>query len=456
MKFSESGAGIELSSVTSSMSRKESKLIPITTSSTTSDSTSSSTSDDEETKLISNSSSSTGSSHTGGHGEFGLPGTANKKQVAVNIFISFVGSGMLGMPYAFSQSGYVLGIVGLGTISCLNIYTMLLLVKIRKRLESEGHTNIEGYGDVGRVVIGERGERFVNICLVISQLGFAIAYIIFIAANINNIFGINRAYICFGCVPLLAVLVQTQDMKQLSPFSLVADIANLFGLATVMCLDLKAFSIYHESVITHDFSKVFYVSAVALFSLEGVGMVLPLESSCEDRKWFPGLMKKTLLSITSLMAIFGCCGYFAFGKETKAPITLNLDGNVSTVIKLALCLGLYLTFPVMLFPVNEVMEDLLLGKKSRRNKLFRSFVVLMCVIIAWMIPNFGQFLSLVGASICTILGFILPCYFHLKSFKRTELKYWEIFLDWFLIAFGVVFGILGTRDSLVGILSGKD
>jgi len=456
MKVSESGAGIELSSVTSPMSCKESKLIPITTSSTTSDSTSSSTSDDEETKLISNSSSSTGSSHTGGHGEFGLPGTANKKQVAVNIFISFVGSGMLGMPYAFSQSGYVLGIVGLGTISCLNIYTMLLLVKIRKRLESEGHTNIEGYGDVGRVVIGERGERFVNICLVISQLGFAIAYIIFIAANINNIFGINRAYICFGCVPLLAVLVQTQDMKQLSPFSLVADIANLFGLATVMCLDLKAFSIYHESVITHDFSKVFYVSAVALFSLEGVGMVLPLESSCEDRKWFPGLMKKTLLSITSLMAIFGCCGYFAFGTGTKAPITLNLDGNVSTVIKLALCLGLYLTFPVMLFPVNEVMEDLLLGKESRRNKFFRSFVVLMCVTIAWMIPNFGQFLSLVGASICTILGFILPCYFHLKSFKRTELKYWEIFLDWFLIAFGVVFGILGTRDSLVGILSGKD
>ena len=35
----------------------------------------------------------------GGHAEFGEPGSASKRQVAVNIFISFVGSGMLGMPY---------------------------------------------------------------------------------------------------------------------------------------------------------------------------------------------------------------------------------------------------------------------------------------------------------------------------------------------------------------------
>jgi proton-coupled amino acid transporter len=62
-------------------------------------------------------------------------------------------------------------------------------------------------------------------------------------------------------------------------------------------------------------------------------------------------------------------------------------------------------------------------------------------------------LSLVGASICTILGLILPCYFHLQAFERSELKWWELMLDWFLIGFGVAFGILGTYQSFVNLLA---
>jgi len=380
------------------------------------------------------------------------PGSATPKQVVVNIFISFVGSGILGMPYAFSQSGWLLGVIVLGTMSSLNVYAMLLLVKTRRHLESKGHTGIEGYGDVGRVVSGDRGERFVNICLVISQVGFATAYIIFIAANINNIAGIDRAYICFGCVPILALLVQLQDLKHLSTFSLIADVANIAGLTAVMCQDWNAYHDFHEPVLTHDFSKILYVSAIALYSLEGIGMVLPLESSCADPKWFPSLLTKTLAAITSLMAVFGCCGYFAFGSLTEAPITLNLDGGVATIVKLALCLGLYLTFPIMMFPVNEVLEDLILGEGSRGNKAFRACSVVVSAVIAWLIPDFGKFLSLVGASICTILGFILPCYFHLQAFERSELKWWELTLDWFLIGFGVAFGILGTYQSFVSLM----
>ena len=390
---------------------------------------------------------------SGGHGEFGEPGSATPTQVVVNIFISFVGSGMLGMPYAFSQSGWLLGVVALGTMVALNIYAMLSLVRTRRQLESKGHTGIDGYGDVGRVLSGARGERFVNICLVISQVGFATAYIIFIAANINNIAGIDRAYICFGCVPILALLVQIQDLKDLSTFSLIADVANIAGLIAVMCQDWKAYHDFHQPVLTHDFSKVIYVSAVTLYSLEGIGMVLPIESSCADPKRFPSLLTKTLIAVASLMAVFGCCGYFAFGSLTEAPITLNLDGGVATIVKLALCLGLYLTFPIMLFPVNEVLEDLILGEGSRGNKTFRACVVVISAVIAWLIPDFGQFLSLVGASICTILGLILPCYFHLQAFERSELKWWELMLDWFLIGFGIAFGILGTYQSFVSLLA---
>jgi proton-coupled amino acid transporter len=243
-------------------------------------------------------------------------------------------------------------------------------------------------------------------------------------------------------------------MKHLSPFSLIADVANIAGLAAVMCQDWEAYHNFHEPVLTHNFNKILYVSAVTVYSLEGVGMVLPLETSCVDPKCFPSLLRRTLIAITSLMAIFGCCGYFAFGSLTEAPVTLNLEGSVATIVKLALCLGLYLTFPVMMFPVNEVMEDLILGEGSRGNKAFRASVVMLSAIIAWLIPDFGKFLSLVGASICTILGFILPCYFHLNAFEKTELKWWELLLERFLVLFGIAFGIIGTYQSVIDLTSG--
>ena len=329
------------------------------------------------------------SSNHAPHGEFGT-GNSSPTQVAINIFISFVGCGMLGMPYAFKKSGWILGIITLSFMSTLNVYAMLLLVKTRRKLESMGHTDIDGYGDVGRIISGYRGEKIVNISLVISQVGFATAYIIFIAANLNDIFGIHRAYICFGCVPILAILVQIQDMKYLSPFSLVADVANVTGLCAVLLQDWSSYQVSHETIIPYNFSNLLYVASISLYSLEGVGLVLPLESSCEDKAWFPSLLTKTIFGISSLMMVFGCAGYFAFGSETEAPITLNLEGEWATVVKFALCIGLYLTFPVMLFPVNEVMEDFVLEAGPRPNRPFRASVVVQSALIAFLVPDFGK------------------------------------------------------------------
>ena len=95
------------------------------------------------------------------------------------------------------------------------------------------------------------------------------------------------------------------------------------------------------------------------------------------------------------------------------------------------------------------MEDMFLPLDgSRPNTLFRTMVVIFSALTAYVIPNFGLFLGLVGSSICTILGFILPCYFHLKAFGQSDLRGWEILLDYFLIIFGVFFGIMGTISAV--------
>lgn len=390
-------------------------------------------------------------------------GTATPAQMVVNIFISFVGAGLLGLPYAFSRSGWILGTFCLATVSIGNVYSMLLLVKCRKRLESSGcRRRIKGYGDLGREILGPKGEVLVNVCLVVSQAGFAISYLIFIAANIQKITSgsTGRATIVYGCVPLLSILIQFRDMKTLSPFSTVADIANLMGLTSVIIQDFK-YDTHSDNIKAVDFAGLVYVTSVCMYSLEGAGLILPLENSCANREDFPRILKQTLLGITLLMAFFGTCGYVAFADETASPISLNLKGETAAYVQMALCLALYFTYPIMMFPVSDVLENLFLAdlhKPPRTygpSRLLRICIVLITATIAYTTPNFGHFLELVGASICTLLGFILPCIFHMQVFGRADSTKWEMILHVCIIVIGVYFGVVGTVDAL-GKLSNNE
>ena len=80
----------------------------------------------------------------------------------------------------------------------------------------------------------------------------------------------------------------------------------------------------------------------------------------------------------------------------------------------------------MIFPVFELFDN----QFARRFSLpppqgcsprtlifhygFRAFYVLMTALIAAAVPNFGIFISLVGASASAALAFVMPAIFHLK------------------------------------------
>lgn len=56
-------------------------------------------------------------------------------------------------------------------------------------------------------------------------------------------------------------------------------------------------------------------------------------------------------------------GYLAFGEATQDIITFNLPNNwMAAVVKLALCIGLFFTFPAMMIPVYEIVERNLAAK----------------------------------------------------------------------------------------------
>jgi proton-coupled amino acid transporter len=406
------------------------------------------------------------------HARISPPTNTETAQITVNIIISFVGAGLLGIPHAFSRAGWLLGSIALAAVSALNVYSMLLLPKVRRHLNSsmkDSETSpsqaCSSYGDMGKHILGHRGEVLVNICLVVSQTGFATAYLIFIA---ESLYRAKRWKVCFGAVPGLALLVQARDMKHLSPFSLLANCANLLGLSAVLLQDYETFEEHHEHHDTPDtdlvvdpikavqWGGVMYVMAVTLYSMEGVGLVLSLENSCRDRSRFPGLLRNVVAGITLFMALFGTAGYWAFGSETLAPITLNLGhSRAASIVQGALCVALYFTYPIMMFPVWTIAEERILEilpSQVWKRRTLRASVVLTTAVVAYAVPDFGEYLSLLGSSLCTILGFLLPTYFHLQVFGK-ELGKGEFSLNVTLFVGGALFAVVGTASSLRNMMA---
>ncbi|KAI9916991.1 hypothetical protein PsorP6_017994 [Peronosclerospora sorghi] len=350
----------------------------------------------------------------------------------INTFIAFLGSGVLGLPYAFRQTGIVTGLVTLGSVAALSTYAMLLVLQCKYKLEQDGK-RVTTYGAIGQVALGPLGSFLVNTALVISQTGFCIAYLIFIASNAQKIFNLSQPVVVFMCVPPLVGFSLLKHMRQLAYVSVVADLMCIVGLLVVLQIDLTYMETDDDAIqVVGLTSGIPFFFGIASYCFEGVGLVLPLEQSMQHKRHFTPILVSTVIIITSLYATFGICGYLAFGNETNAIITLNLDasGVAGTLVQLCLCLGLFFTYPVMLYPVFEVVQSIALCKtlhhspSSRRTDVaVRASIVLCTAIIAATIPDFGRFISFIGSTCCALLAFILPAWFHLCLFRKDAMTW---------------------------------
>ncbi|KAL0023628.1 hypothetical protein WJX77_008721 [Trebouxia sp. C0004] len=398
--------------------------------------------------------------------EEGMP-TQRKTPIALsvraasNLFISVVGAGVLGLPYAFKRSGLVQGTIVMVIIAALNLHCMLLLVKCKKRLESTA--GVVTYNEVAATVLGKTGQRIVEVLLILSQSGFCVAYLVFIAQNLAPMTGYRGGYFILGACPVVVALAMLRGVRALAPFSLIADAANVLGIIVVFYDYFGAFKQPATVVEFKSASTLPFLFGVVIYSYEGVGMILPVEASMKRKEKFPLTLTVVMSVITIIYVSFGALGYAAFGEDTKDIITLNLPHDRSTVaVKLALCLGLLFTFPVMMVPVFEILERSLQQTASFSDKYssrtqsavfvaVRIALVLLIALVAAGVPGFGLFISLIGSLACASLSFIIPALCHLILF-RTDINWFWAGKDIFLIIFGTIGAVCGSAQAVSDIV----
>ncbi|XP_064636490.1 uncharacterized protein LOC135493268 isoform X2 [Lineus longissimus] len=440
-------------------------------------------------------------------------GSKSTIKIVANIFISFIGAGVLGLPFAFKEAGVIEGILVMSAVGLVSVKAMLLIIDckyklIKKHQLSPTHKKDPGgsdkkliidvttergtgeekcdllreqngtvkedpmipeapgqelsYGDVGFYAIGKSGRLLVDVAILVSQVGFCCAYLIFILENLSDyIKGVPLWGWLLILLPPLYLLTLLRHLSSLAISSLFAQCSNLMAFGVVFWFDLE----HLYKVEVHPKSMSIYglpfFLAVGIYCYEGAGMILSLESSMakEIRHRFKWLFMSTMVIVTLLYISFGVFGYLSFGPETNAIITLNLPKGSSLdfaiMVKSCLCLSLFFTYPVMMFPVMRILERKLSMDPNKRwpGNVLRFLMVSLTGMIVMVIPNFANLMALIGASCCTLLAFILPGLFHMFIYRGTLTK-WQWFVDVFLILMGVVGCAVCLTDTIKRMVHG--
>ncbi|KAJ8429627.1 hypothetical protein Cgig2_006868 [Carnegiea gigantea] len=270
---------------------------------------------------------------------------------------------------------------------------------------------------------------------------------IFIAIVGSGVLGLPYTFMKSG-------LNSVPTLTHLAPLSIFADVVQIGAMGVVMGKDAVVYAQNRPEVQAFgNWGVFFYLVGVCTYAFEGIGMILPLESETRDKQSFGKILGLSMGMISLLYGVFGVMGYLAFGDETRDIITTNIGkGLVSGLVQLGLCINLFFTFPLMMNPVYEVLERRF--TEGRYSLWIRWLVVLVVCLVALTVPNFTDFLSLVGSSVCIALGFIFPALFHLIVFKD-EMGWARLVLDCCIIVVGIILGVSGTWTSLTEIFAPK-
>jgi len=400
------------------------------------------------------------------HGD--SPGEAQGKKKAnlVQSYFTFVnaliGAGILALPYGFQQAGLVAGIVGLVLLGIAADFTLQLLAQCKTQYK--GGDVICTYTDIGRECFGRVGAILVDASIITSQIGFGVAYLIFIGENIGTIAHLKPHLVVAVIVPAAILLVWLRDLKYLSATSMVGNIAVVVAVAAVFQVGFQRYGIHsldsYRPFVRPSTLPIFF--GIVSFGFTVHSLALEVHVSMKDPERYPLVVNLALGFVTTVYTLFGCLAYLFFAADTKQEITMNLAaGWESDIVKIAICVVLVFAYPLQMFPVVCILEAAIFKPSSfptnrkqnlfdtlKRN-VFRSLLVISTAGLAIVIPCFGLFASLCGAFSNSFISFIFPPLFYLKLFGRTTPMLKKLACG-FVFLVGVVGMVVGTA------VSGKD
>ncbi|KAL2867896.1 putative amino acid transporter [Aspergillus lucknowensis] len=359
------------------------------------------------------------------------------KMAFMNMANSIIGAGIIGQPYALRQSGMVMGVALLISLTVTVDWTIRLIV-VNSKL-----SGADSFQATMQHCFGRSGLIAISVAQWAFAFGGMIAFCIIVGDTIPHV--LSSLFPSLRDMSFVWLLTDRRAIIVLLvlgisyPLSLYRDIAKLAKASTLALISMAVIVI---AVVTQGFrvpqdsrgdvkslllvnSGFFQAVGVISFDHNSLLIYGSLKKPTLDR-FATVTHYSTAVSLVMCLTM-GISGFLFFGSQTQGNVLNNFPSD-NTLINIArLCFGLNMltTLPLEAFVCRSVMTTYYFPDEPfniNRHLIFTSALVLTSVVMALITCDLGAVFELIGATSAASLAYIFPplCYIKLSNASRKE------------------------------------
>lgn len=376
-------------------------------------------------------------------------GSASLPFSIVNLVKVIIGSGILCLPFVFSQTGLVLGATTLITCAFVVVFALHLLgLSVLQAFERGKDAS---FHSLSHAAFGGRqaATTLVNVCVILVAFGSGVAYIVVIGdllpemveylgfeTNLWRSRGFWMTAIGWGVEFPLCLLPNLDSLKF---SSMIGTVGILYILIVVSVFAYGAIPVpppqQHVSMWPPPHSP--HTSTAGMF--ESIGICV-FTFGCS--KNFPSLIvelkQPTVRRVDTLIVsavgicaviymIVGICGSVAFGASVAGNSLKSfpndpgtLGGLVSAFARVAMAVNVMGSIPFCVQPLRAIVLQMLpSGSPPDASVTLRSTVTFVLFLFMWgaalVLTNLDEILAFVGSTADIAISFALPGLFYYLS-----------------------------------------
>ncbi len=364
---------------------------------------------------------------------------------ALTLTGTMIGAGILGLPYVFAKSGFLIGVFWILFLAGVLVYVKLCLGEVALRTKTTHH--LPGYA---KIYLGENAKKLMFFSMVFGIYCALIAYLIGEGQSLSMFVGVDIKYailFSFGFWMIMTLLLREglAGLKKVETYGVIAIVIFTIGILIFFFNDINFSNLSYTNK-----GNLFLPYGVVLFSLLGFSCVPELQ---REIKGSERLLRKAIITGAGLAVILYVIFVFTFdgkyGIEVKEVATLT-DGKFIALF------GVF-TMMTSFFVLSFALKDIFIYDfKTSKKKTF--FYVSLLPLILFLIISYFDFAGFVkilgiGGVISGGLTGIISLVMALKAKKRKGKKSrkpeYEMPLNWWIVGILSLIFLFGVVLELV-------